>query len=83
MRIPPALEQTDVSNRIKFDQPIDDPANVAVFTQPLRALICPSDSTPGVLGGRTNLGTAGANTTGAWGTTNYKAVAGGNREFNP
>jgi prepilin-type N-terminal cleavage/methylation domain-containing protein len=83
MGILPALEQTDIYNRIKLDQPIDDPANIAVFTQPLRQLMCPSDSTRGVLGSRTNIGAAGTNTAGVWGTTNYKAVAGGNWEFSP
>ena len=77
----PFLELGSLYDQIEFDQPISTAANVNVFSQPIKFLICPSDENNGTLGNRTNIGAVGANTSGVWGTTNYKAVAGANWEF--
>ncbi|NCY02223.1 MAG: DUF1559 domain-containing protein [Planctomycetia bacterium] len=83
MLILPFIEEAATFNQIRFDQSIDDPTNVAVFSRPLRGVLCPSDTSSGVMANRENLGAIGANTSGSWGVTNYKAVAGGNWEFAP
>ncbi len=68
----PYIEQQALFDKINFQQPLSDANNTAVAATPIKALLCPTDSTrKGTMTGRANVG-------GEWGINNYKAVAGGN-----
>ena len=68
----PFLEESPLYDRINFSAPIGDPGNQTVAIRPVKAFICPSDSSEGVLTGQSI--TSG----GELGGTNYKSVAGAN-----
>jgi len=74
----PFIENAELYNRMQFDQPLSNAANLDACGTPIKSLLCPSDSTRvGTMNNRSNIGnhpTSGK----AWGITNYKAVAGGN-----
>jgi prepilin-type N-terminal cleavage/methylation domain-containing protein/prepilin-type processing-associated H-X9-DG protein len=42
----PYVEQQNLYDSIRFDQPIEAPANAFARTQPVRAYLCPGDSPP-------------------------------------
>ncbi len=76
-RILPYMENTNLYDRMQFDQPLSNADNLDVCGTAIKELICPSDTSRGLMNDRANLGnhpTSGRQ----WGVTNYKAVAGGN-----
>lgn len=68
----PFLEQENLHRRIRFGQPLNDPANIAVAQFSVATFLCPSDSSPG---GKMDFR---SNVPGTWGVNNFKACAGSN-----
>lgn len=70
----PQIEQTNLYNRIQFEEPLAHPGNQLAAREIVPLFACPSDTHNGRMVFRSNV-------PGEWGVQNYKACAGSNWEW--